>query len=210
MTGTANRELSQHLASAPVGEQLAAFTEMVMRNPVSAAILERLPRLQLPGCYLAAGALYQTVWNCLTGRDPSAGIKDYDVNYFDARDLSAEGEEAVQRRAAELLGDLDARPDVRNEARVHLWYEERFGVPCPPYASTEAAIATFPSTSSAFAARLRDGSLEVCAPCGFTDLFALRTRPNIVLAPRAVYEAKTARWKAQWPELEVVPWPGGA
>ena len=41
---------------------------------------------------------------------------------------------------------------------------------------------------------------------GFADLFALRTRPNPVLAPREVYEAKTARWQAQWPELEVMPW----
>jgi uncharacterized protein len=80
----------------------------------------------------------------------------------------------------------------------------------PPYASTEDAIATFPSTSSAFAARLLNGALEVCAPCGFTDLFALRTRPNILLAPRDVYETKTARWSAQWPELEVIPWPNGA
>jgi hypothetical protein len=186
---------------------LAAFTEIVTRNPFSAEILARLGRLQVPGCYLAAGALFQTVWNYLTGRDPAAGIQDYDINYFDAADLSAAAEQAVQRRAAELLGDLDVTLDVRNEARVHLWYEEEFGVPCPPYTSTEAAIATFPSTSSAFAARLSDGVLEVCAPCGFTDLFALRTRPNIRLAPRAVYERKTARWKAQWPELEVVPWP---
>jgi hypothetical protein len=44
---------------------------------------------------------------------------------------------------------------------------------------------------------------------GFTDLFALRTRPNILLAPRDVYETKTAHRKAQWPELEVIPWPDG-
>ena len=178
-----------------------------MRNPVNAMILERLPRLGLPGCYLAAGALYQTVWNCLTARDPSDGIIDYDINYFDATDLSAAGEQAIQQRAAKLFGDLGVRLDVCNEARVHLWYEQSFGVPCPPYTSTEAAIATFPSTSSAFAARVRDGTLEVCAPYGFADLFALRTRPNTLLAPREIYEAKTARWKAQWPELEIMPWP---
>lgn len=205
-----SQPLPEELASATVAVQLAAFAEMVMRNPVSAAIVERVPRLALPGCYLAAGALYQTVWNCLTGRQPSAGIKDYDIDYFDAADLSAAGEEAVRHRAAELLGDLGVKLDVRNEARVHLWYEQRFGVPCPPYTSTEAAVATFPSTSSAFAARLRDGKLDVCAPCGFTDLFALRTRPNLLLAPREVYEAKTTRWKAEWPELEVIPWPGNA
>jgi len=133
-----SRPLPEELASATVAVQLAAFAEMVMRNPVNAAILERVPRLALPGCYLAAGALYQTVWNCLTGRAPSAGIKDYDIGYFDAADLSAAGEDAVRHRAAELLDDLGVTLDVRNEARVHLWYEQRFGIPCPPYTSTEA------------------------------------------------------------------------
>ena len=31
---------------------------------------------------------------------------------------------------------------IRNQARVHLWYEEKFGVGCPPHQSTEAAIDT--------------------------------------------------------------------
>jgi hypothetical protein len=34
-------------------------------------------------------------------------------------------------------------------------------------------------------------------------------RPNPVLAPRAVYDAKTTRWKEEWPELTVLPWPAG-
>jgi hypothetical protein len=194
------------LVSAPIEDQLAAFKQMVMTNSVVATVIEWMPRLEVPGCYLAAGALYQTVWNCLCGRDPRGGIKDYDINYFDAVDLSWAAEDAVIRRGAELFGDLDATVEIRNEARVHLWYEEKFGLQCPPYSSTEDAIATFPSTSSAFGIRPRDGALDVYAPYGFTDLFALRTRPNPVLAPRHVYESKTACWRQHWPELEVIPW----
>jgi uncharacterized protein len=37
---------------------------------------------------------------------------------------------------------------------------------------------------------------------------ALVLRPNPVLAPQHVYEAKAARWSRQWPELTVLPWPG--
>jgi uncharacterized protein len=128
---TPPHRLTTDLASATIAQQVAAFASLVMRNPVNAAILERLPRLELPGCYLAAGALYQTVWNCLTRREPSAGIKDYDIAYFSAADLSADGEQTVQQQTAELLGDLGVRLDVRNQARVHRWDEERFGVPCP-------------------------------------------------------------------------------
>ncbi|MEU9911422.1 nucleotidyltransferase family protein [Streptomyces sp. NPDC051001] len=32
---------------------------------------------------------------------------------------------------------------MRNEARVHLWCEDKLGMSCPPYAYTEAAIDSF-------------------------------------------------------------------
>jgi len=195
------------LAAAPLDVQLRAFTGMVLSNPVVGALVERLPQLGAPGCYLAAGAVFQTVWNCLSGRDPGEGIKDYDVNYHDDRDLSWDAEDVVIRRAAELFADLEPVVEVRNEARVHLWYEAKFGVPCPPYPSTEAAIASFPNTSSCFGIRPGPRGPEVCAPYGFTDLFAMRTRPNPVQAPRHVYETKVARWRTQWPQLSVLPWP---
>lgn len=144
--------------------------------------------------------------NCLCGRDKRDGVKDCDINYFDAADVSCAADDAVIRRGAELFADVNATVEISNEARVHLWYEKKFGVPRPEYSSTEEAIATFPSTSSAFGIRLRDGHLDVYAPNGFTDLFALRTLPNPMLAPRHVYESKTARWRQQRPELEVIPW----
>jgi hypothetical protein len=46
----------------------------------------------------------------------------------------------------------------------------------------------------------------VYAPHGYDDRFRLIVRPNRRLAPRHVYETKTARWQAQWPELTVLPW----
>jgi uncharacterized protein len=55
--------------------------------------------------------------------------------------------------------------------------------------------------------RARDGALDVFAPFGLTDLFAIRTRPNPVLAPGAVYRDKTRRWSEEWPRLIVLPWP---
>jgi hypothetical protein len=81
-------------------------------------------------------------------------------------------------------------------------------VPCPPYASTEAAIATFPATASCVGVRLgRDGRWKIFAPCGLSDLLGLIVRPTLTLAPRHVYEAKAQRWLTQWPGLTVVPWP---
>ncbi|MER6802315.1 MULTISPECIES: nucleotidyltransferase family protein [Streptomyces] len=42
------------------------------------------------------------------------------------------------------------------------------------------------------------GRWRVYAPHGLSDVFDLVVRPNPVLAPRDVYEAKAARRRGQW------------
>ncbi len=192
----------------PLDEQLAALQVALSRNETLLQVLDRTAAMGLPGWYLTAGCLFQTVWNVVTGRPPTEGIKDYDVFYFDDRDLSWEAEDAVIRAAATAFADLPAEVEVRNEARVHLWYEQKFGVPCPPYTSAEAAIDSFAATTCCLGVRLEPGGRwRVYAPHGLSDVFGLVVRPNPVLAPRAVYEAKAARWCRQWPELTVLAWP---
>jgi hypothetical protein len=180
---------------------------LLRSNPVVDAVLERLPALRLPDWYLGAGAVAQTVWNAAHGFPADHAIEDYDVVYFDASDLGADGERAVGDRVDAALADLGAAVDVTNEARVHLWYEGRFGVPLAPYRSTAEAIATWPATATAVGVRPRaGGGLEVCAPFGLDDLLHLVVRPNPVLVPEAVYRAKAERWKATWPRLTALDW----
>ena len=114
------------------------------------------------------------------------------------------------RAGREAYADLPSKPEVeiRNEARVHLWYEQKFGTPCPPYDSVEAAIDSFAATTCCLAVRLKeDGYWRVYAPHGLSDVFNLVVRPNPVQAPQEVYETKAARWQQAWPELTVLPWP---
>jgi len=191
-------------------EQLAALKWVLSRNEVLLEVLSRAASLELPGWYLTAGCLFQTVWNVVTDRPPTSGIKDYDIFYFDAGDLAWEAEDAVIRAAGDLFAGLPAEVEVevRNEARVHLWYERKFGVPCPPHESTEAAIDSFAATTCCLGVRLEPGGRwRVYAPHGLSDVFNLVVRPNPVLAPRDVYETKAARWRQQWPELTVLDWP---
>jgi hypothetical protein len=190
------------IARLPVTDQLAAFVAALRSNDVLTDVLERAAALELQGWYLTAGCLFQTVWNVVTGRPPGEGIRDYDLFYFDDTDLSWEAEDAVIRGSG-----LPAVVEIRNEARVHLWYERHFGVPCPPYSCTEAAIDSFAATTCCLGVRVVAGDWRVYAPHGFADVFNLVVRPNPVLAPREVYEAKTARWRDQWPALTVLPWP---
>jgi hypothetical protein len=195
----------------PLDEQLSAFQEALSRNDVLTEVLSRSASLGLPGWYLTAGCLFQTVWNVVTGRPPAYGIKDYDLFYFDPSDLSWDAEDQVIQSASHAFADVPAEVEVRNEARVHIWYGQKFGSPIPPYASTEDAIDSFAATTCCLGVRLGPaGRWRVYAPHGLSDVFNLVVRPNPVLAPRSVYETKTSRWLSQWPELTVLPWPGSA
>ena len=186
------------------------FVELVLRNPWVGEIVGRAGRLRLRDWYLAAGCLFQTAWNVLDGRDPEHGIGDYDLIYHDPADLSWDAEDAVIRRCAAAFADLDL-PDgvvveVRNQARVHLWYEDHFGVPCPPLRSSAEAIDRYAAFACQVGLRVAEGSYEVYAPAGFDDLFGFVLRPNPLIAPRHVYETKAARWRSLWPRLTVLPW----
>ncbi|MCX5096348.1 nucleotidyltransferase family protein [Streptomyces sp. NBC_00365] len=197
------------LGRLPLGEQLDGLRSVLSQNEVLTDVMTRAATLELPGWYVTAGCLFQTVWNVVTDRPPTSGIKDYDIFYFDGTDLSWEAEDAVIKAGQEVFAGLPAEVEIRNEARVHLWYEHKFGVPCPPHESTEAAIDSFAATTCCLGVRLGPGGAwRVYAPHGLSDVFNLVVRPNPVLAPQKVYEAKTARWRDEWPELTVLPWPG--
>ena len=185
----------------------AEFLAAVRRNPMVTTVLGRLEALALPDAHLAAGCLFQTVWNVLDGQDPEHGIGDYDVIYFDDSDLAWAAEEVVIRRWAAAFADLPVEVEVRNQARVHLWYEDHFGVPYPALGSSRDAVDRYAAHACRFAIHPEPDGWSVYAPAGYDDLFGFVLRPNPVVAPREVYETKAARWQSLWPRLAVHPWP---
>lgn len=179
---------------------------MLATSALLAPMLRCWSDIRLPNGWLAAGAVAQTVWNIAHGYPTEANIKDIDLIYFDADDLSAESEARHEARVRGLFADLGVAVDVKNEARVHLWYPAKFGYSIAPYGSAEAAIATFPTTSTAVGVRPHGSRLDVCAPFGLDDLLRLVVRPNKAQITRPIYEAKVARWRLCWPELKIYGW----
>src|SRR4051812_38249908 len=163
---------------------------MLDRNEVAQAVINLAAELALPSWYLGAGAVAQTVWNGLHGYHPAAGIKDYDLVYFDPGDLSADTERKVAEEVADRLSPLGTTADVKNQARLHLWYEQRFGRRIDPYRSAEEAIATWPTTASSVGVRSDGRNFIAYAPFGLADLFGMVVRPNKVLVTKGVYEEK--------------------
>jgi hypothetical protein len=175
-------------------------------NPIIDSIMSRADQIDLPNWHLCAGCLAQSVWNARYGYPPQHGVGDIDLVYFDNTDLSKETEAEGSQRIRNLFSDFDIWIDVKNQARVHLWYETRFGKPIPPFQSVAHAVACFPTTATAIAARIENGKMSLIAPFGYEDLLRSIVRPNKRLATQDVYEAKIARWQRFWPQLTYFPW----
>ena len=95
--------------------------------------------------------------------------------------------------------------EVRNQARVHLWFEGKFGEPYEPLSCSAEALSRFTSATFAVGARLeRDGRMTIAAPFGLEDIFALRLRPNPIRKTGGFMRTAQAA-KARWPELVIEP-----
>jgi hypothetical protein len=178
---------------------VAAFTADVIANRVNRAILARWDRLALPDAWLVAGCLFQTIWNLEAGRPPETDIKDYDIFYFDAADLSEGAETQVQARVDSVVGDLGVTVEVANQARVHLWYPDVFGRPYPALGSAEDGISRFLVLETCVGIRPQ----QVHAPHGLAGLYAGTLTPNPVTPYPELFERKVASYRTRWNWLRV-------
>jgi uncharacterized protein len=180
------------------------LTAILCATPLLMQVLSMARHLGLPDWLMFSGAVYQPVLNHLTGRPLDYGIKDYDLGYFDASDLSYEAEDAVIRRVKAAFDEpLRSMVEVRNQARVHLWFEAKFGESYGPLSSTAEALERFASVTFAVGVRLEsDDRLYIESPFGLADLFALRLRPN----PRRKtvgFARASADVRRRWPEVVI-------
>lgn len=201
MAGAGGPAAAPPLAAAAL---VARLHQILRASPRLMAVLRTARELDLPDWLVFSGAVYQPVLNRLTGRPSDYGIKDYDLAYFDGSDLSWEAEDRVIRRVRAAFPEpLKSMVEVRNQARVHLWFETKFGEAYPPLGSTAEALERFTATAFAVGARLDpEDRLRIAAPFGLADLFALRLRSNPLR--RSMHFARScASVRRRWPELSV-------
>src|SRR5215813_6613858 len=180
------------------------LSEIVRATPPLLRVLTVARHLRLPDWLVFSGAVYQPVLNHLTGRPFDYGIKDYDLAYFDASDISYGAEDAMIRRVKFGFNEpLRSMVEVRNQARVHLWFEAKFGEPYGPLSCSADALERFASATFAVGVRLEsDDRLHVVAPFGLAHLFALRLVPN----PRREtvnFARACGNVQRRWPELVI-------
>ena len=136
--------------------------------------------------------------NHLTGRPLDYGIEDYDLAYFDASNLSYDAEDGVISRVKAAFDQpLRSMVQVRNQARVHLWFEAKFGEPYTPLSCTAEALERFASATFAVGVRLGCtlrlplvSLIYLPCACGLTPVGRRFISPE----PLRMYDAAGPKW----------------
>jgi hypothetical protein len=183
----------------------ARLADIVRADPDLMHVLTTVRGLGLNDWRVFSGAVYQSVWNALTGRPVGYGRKDYDLGYFDP-DTSWDAEDAVIKRVAAAFDEpFRSEVEARNQARVHLWFPDRFGEPYDALTGTDEALARFVAPAFAVGVRLEaNDTISVAAPFGMEDVFSMTLRPNPHRPPARGLDKAVASARARWPELTVV------
>jgi hypothetical protein len=178
-------------------EEIAGFVE---RQPEMARLLRLVAQLELPDCWIGAGFIRNAVWDALHGRVADCALlNDVDVVFLDRADADASRDRAIELALAARAPGVPW--SVKNQARMHVNNNEA------PYLDARSAIARWPETATAVAARLANGRVELLAPHGIGDLVGLIVRPTPAFAARrdeVVRRVASKDWLARWPKLRIV------
>lgn len=184
------------------------LVETLSKNEPLIRVLKVLKELNLPfEYYIGAGCITNTVWNEISGYPLEYGISDIDIVYYEPEDITTESEKKLKDILLDRLGDFQFKLDVKNQARVHLWYENKFGFSIKAYDYLEEAIDSWPTTATALGLRQeQDGLYKIYAPYDLEDLFSMVVRPNKMMITREIFENKAKKWREKWPKLMIIPW----
>lgn len=181
------------------------LSDIVRANADLMHVLTTVRGLGLNDWRVFSGAVYQAVWNDVTGRPAGYGIKDYDLGYFDP-DTSWDAEDVVIKRvAAAFAPPFRDIVEVRNQARVHLWFWDRFGEPYDALPDTDTALTRFVAPAFSVGVRLEDDdTISIAAPFGLEDMFDMVLRPNPNRPLAKGWDKVVASAQGRWPELHIV------
>jgi hypothetical protein len=179
------------------------FLTDCLKNQYNKIILDRLEQLNICDYWLVAGCLFQTAWNILEQKEPHQAIKDYDIFYFDT-DTSYEAEDKIIKQGNTLFKDLPIEIEIRNQARVHLWYSDKFNAPYPKLVNSKDGIDKFLIKSTCVGITFDTQSgYEIYAPYGLEDTYNGILEPNYKSPSLINYNNKAQSYKDRWPSLKL-------
>lgn len=193
-----------------INDQLDTLICILKKNKELMDVLDYISKLNLPNFYIAAGSIFQTIWNYYDGKELNFGIKDIDVIYFNNNDLSVEKDLEYYNIINEYVKQkkFNYEIDVSNEARMHLWkMEHGQGDKVEPYKNSEDAISKWIATVHAIGITKENNQIKVYAPYGLSDIFSKTIRPIKHNAnSKELYDKKAASWSERFNDLTIIEW----
>lgn len=193
-----------------LSEQYETFISILEKNKDLMAVLDYITELKLPNFYIAAGAVFQTIWNYYDGKDLNFGIKDIDVIYYNNSNLSVEKDLEYYNMINEYVKskNFNYEVDVSNEARMHLWkIEHNQGKNVEQYKNAEDAMSKWIATVHAIGITKVNDDIKVYAPYGLSDIYSRTIRPiKHNDNSKELYNKKVASWKKRFNNLNIIEW----
>ena len=181
-------------------DQVAILRTLMTADSLRRRALEAVALLDLSDCWIGAGFVRDAVWDHLHGYGVSEPKGDVDVIWYDVASLQADIDYRIEQKLHNLMPGLQW--SAKNQARMHLRNGDA------PYTSVSDAMRHWPETATAVAVRLGlSGSVEVNAPLGLDDLFALRLRPtpHFLLGKLPIFTDRVTSkcWMDRYPKLSL-------
>ncbi|SRR5579883_1006819 len=170
--------------------------QIILKNSPVGTVLSAIAQINLPNWWLAGGAVRNTVWRSIFGKDCGLVINDFDVAFFDA-----DGDRSQELAAKTMLTEAfpEYKFDIKNQASFARWRHGR-----RTYTSTENGITDWLHTATAVGVRLdSQGEWQYFTPYGLDDLFSgiIRPTPGHVNDPAAKQKASEFLQKCSYLRL---------
>ena len=192
-----------------IDEQTSNFIDIISENNELMDILDYVSQLNLPNFYIAAGSIFQTVWNYYDKKALNYNIKDIDIIYFDNNDLRVEKDLEIYNKVISYSKSrgYNYDIDVSNEARMHIWKKINEGINIEPYSCSEDAISRWIATVHAIGITKINGNIKIYAPYGLSDILTKTIRPiKHKHNSKKLYDEKVASWTSRFDNLNVIEW----
>ncbi|MCI9313220.1 MAG: nucleotidyltransferase family protein [Erysipelotrichaceae bacterium] len=193
-----------------MNDQLYTIITILEKNKELMEMLNYISSLNLPNFYIAAGSIFQTIWNYYDRKELNFGVKDIDVIYFNNKDLSVERDLEYYNIINKYVKSkgFNYEIDVSNEARMHLWkMEHGQGEKVEPYKNSEDAMSKWIATVHAIGITKEDNQIKVYAPYGLSDIFSKTIRPiKHDGNSKELYDKKVVGWSERFNNLTIIEW----
>lgn len=192
-----------------LNEQIETALEILEKNDDLMNILNYVSSLELPNYYIAAGSVFQTIWNYYDNKPLNSGIKDIDIIYYDSNNLSRENDQEIQNKIIDHFKktDLPYEFDVSNEARMHLWKSKMENKNIEQYKNSEDAIDKWIATVHAVGITKENDQIKLYAPYGLSDIYNKTIRPiKHKDNSKEIYDKKATSWKNRFDNLTIIEW----